>query len=812
MIRPRFPALLSSALIVASTIYLASGQQPSRPSSADRAENAESLYKESLFSSETGRHRAATMKLFEAVSLWHESRQNDRAIEALLRMGQSHEEAERWQYALQCYKRLVNLPSLPARVRVTALNSIAALYLRFDQFRLAGDYFRQSLDAASDQKDSAARSIALTGLAAVSAEDGKKQQSQDYLNQARRLARQSGSRQAEAETLLFIGQIWREQEQNAQARQAFEDALSFYRQSNSDQQKQALLLCLLSDLHLASDPAKAAERAMEALNLNRTIKAGGLQWRAYLALARAQRAMGEKKKALLSYWRSFSRIEGVRLGLSADAFRIALLEERQAVYRELSDMLIEEGNSQEAFNVVETARSRSTLDLIAQKRAGEETPAPPDQHQAMEEISKKISLLNTQLRSAQLDPKQRSQLEEDLKKAQHQLDEIRLDIEMNRLQRFTRPVNLKQAQETLRGGEILIEFFLGEDCSHVWLVSQEQFVCVALPARKEIEDAINRYTKLIAAKPNSFRMEREIAAQKKMAGELFDMLLGKLADKLSTARRLRFAPDGPLYYLPFETLVSGNRYLVEQYDIAYTPSASVLAALEKSKPDSHADDRIELIAFGDPDFGSPGAAARADALSDSWADYRLQQLPGTKGEVLSISEFFPSDQRRVYLGRAATEDALKRESLTRCRMLHFATHGLIDERLPSRSGILLTLDEDPAEDGFLDAGEISGLEMECELVVLSACQTGRGRLTGGEGVVGLARAFLYAGARSVVVSLWSVSDISAANFMRRFYRHLAGKENPVASLRQAKMEMIRSDKPERHPFYWSPFLIAGRSE
>lgn len=809
MIRPLFPAILSSALIVASPICMAITQETARPASTDRAADAESLYRESMSSFETGRHRAATMKLFEAVGLWQQSRRNDRAIEALLRMGESHREAERWQYALQCYKRLLKLPSLPTQARSTTLNSIATLYLRLHQFRLAGDYFRQSLNASSDQKDAASRSIALAGLAAVSAEDGKKQQAQDYLSQARKLAEQSGSRQAKAEALLFIGQIWREQGQSAEARQAFEDALSFYRQSNSDQQKQALLLCLLSDLHLASDPAKAAERAIETLNLNRTVKAGGLQWRAYLALARAQRAMGEKKKALRSYWLSLGQTEKARYDLSTDAFKIGFFEERQTVYRELSDMLIEEGNTEEAFNVVERARSRSTLDLLAQKRAGKESSSTPEQNQSLEETAKKVSLLNTQLRSAQLDPAQRAQLEDELKEAQRQLEEIRLEVEMNRLQRFTRPADLKHTQETLRAGEMLIEFFLGEDCSHVWLVSKDQSVSVALPPRKKIEEAIRRYTLLLAKRPNSFQLERELATQKKMASELFDMLLGKFADKLSSARRLIIAPDGLLYYLPFETLVVGTRYLVEQYDIAYTPSASVLAALGKSKPDSPTDDQMELIAFGDPDFGT---AARADALSDSWVGYRLDQLPGTKGEVVSISDLFPSDRRRVYLGRAATEDALKRESLIQCRRLHFATHGLIDERFPSRSGILLTLDQDPAEDGFLDVEEIAGLEMQCELVVLSACQTGRGRLTGGEGLVGLARAFLYAGARSVVVSLWSVSDISAANFMRRFYRHLAAKETPVASLRQTKLEMIGSDKPERHPFYWSPFLIVGRSE
>ncbi len=812
MIQPRFPALLSSALIVASTIYLASGQQPARPAPTDRAADAESLYTESLSSFETGRHRAALMKLFEAVSLWEQSRRNDRAIEALLRAGESYREAERWQHALQCYKRLLKFPSLPPQTKVAALNSTAALYLRFHQFHLAGDYFRRSLDAAKDQKDLAACSIALAGLAAVCADEGKKHQSQDYLSRAQTMARQSGSREAEAEMLLFIGQIWRKQGQTTQARQAFEDALSFYRQSKSDQQKQSLLLCFLSDLHLASDPAKALACAAEALNLSKPTTSGGLRWRAYIARARAQRAMGEKEKALSSYWLSYSQTEKERFSLSVDAFRVALLEDQQAAYRELSDMLIEEGNLEEAFKVAENARARATLDLIAQKRAGKEPPSTSDQGQSLEEISKKISSMTTKWRSDQLNPQQKAQLEEELKKAESEREEIRFENEMNRLHRFTATVNLKQAQDTLRAGEVLIEFFLGENRSHVWLISKERFACVTLPARKEIEESVQRYTTLLARRPNSFRLPRELAEQKKMASELFDMLLGKLADKFSSARRLRFAPDGLLYYLPFETLVSANRYLVEQYDIDYTPSASVLAALEKSKLDAQSDGRIELIAFGDPDFGPPGAAAGAEALSGSWVDYRLQQLPGTNGEVVSISNLFPSDQRRVYLGRAATEDALKRESLTRCRRLHFATHGLIDERFPSRSGILLTLDRDPTEDGFLDTEEIAGLEMHCELVVLSACQTGRGRLTGGEGVVGLARAFLYAGARSVVVSLWSVSDISAASLMRRFYQQLAAKRGPVASLRQAKMEMIRSDKAERHPYYWSPFLIVGQSE
>jgi CHAT domain-containing protein len=180
--------------------------------------------------------------------------------------------------------------------------------------------------------------------------------------------------------------------------------------------------------------------------------------------------------------------------------------------------------------------------------------------------------------------------------------------------------------------------------------------------------------------------------------------------------------------------------------------------------------------------------------------------------VLAISELFPPERRSLYLGATMTEEALKREPLDRYARLHFATHSLIDERLPARSGVVLTLGKGAEEDGFLEVAEITELRLDCDLVVLSACQTGRGQLARGEGVVGLARAFLYAGSRAVTVSLWSVSDLSTSRFMTSFYRHLAAKLDPAAALRQAKLELLESQKAERHPYYWAPFVLVGNPQ
>src|SRR5213075_2169171 len=145
-----------------------------------------------------------------------------------------------------------------------------------------------------------------------------------------------------------------------------------------------------------------------------------------------------------------------------------------------------------------------------------------------------------------------------------------------------------------------------------------------------------------------------------------------------------------------------------------------------------------------------------------------------RDEVQYIASLFPPDRTRLYLGRDSTEGAVKRESLRRYRRLHFATHSLVDESSPSRSAVVLTLDNDPEEDGFLEVNEIADLDLDCDLVVLSACQTGRGQLLSGEGIVGLSRAFLCAGARTVVVSLWNVSDNSTSQLMKDFYSKLLG--------------------------------------
>jgi CHAT domain-containing protein len=219
----------------------------------------------------------------------------------------------------------------------------------------------------------------------------------------------------------------------------------------------------------------------------------------------------------------------------------------------------------------------------------------------------------------------------------------------------------------------------------------------------------------------------------------------------------------------------------------------------------------ELLAYGDPDFGAASGSLPAVVRSVyRSAGLRLDPLPNTRREVMAIGALFPAANQKVLVGPDATESSVKQEDLTQYRRLHFATHAFMDDHSPARSGVVLALHDPSGEDGVLRMGEILKLKLDADLVVLSACRTGLGTVVRGEGLVGLTRAFQYAGASRVVVSLWEVADAATADLMQSFYAAMGRGRSPAEALRSAKAKMLASGAAVyRHPYYWAPFVIAG---
>jgi CHAT domain-containing protein len=302
----------------------------------------------------------------------------------------------------------------------------------------------------------------------------------------------------------------------------------------------------------------------------------------------------------------------------------------------------------------------------------------------------------------------------------------------------------------------------------------------------------------------------EIQAQ---ARRLYDLLVRPAEARIAGAQRILVSPHGPLDTLPFAALVRGGRYLVEWKPIHSVLSATVYAELARARPPRREPGGEErLVAFGNPVYTppAPDAAADPEVREAVRRGLRLQPLPSSGEEVKSIAALYP--QAEIYLGREATEERAK--SIGReARLVHFACHGVLDERFPLNSALVFTQPEKLAEgrdNGLLQAWEIfEGMRLDADLVTLSACDTGLGRETAGEGLVGLTRAFQYAGARSVLASLWGVADRSTAGFMKSFYGYLHSGKTKDEALRAAQIDYIREKAGPSHPFHWAAFQLSG---
>jgi CHAT domain-containing protein len=795
------------------------------------AAQAEALYAVHQRYTEGNSYLFAQATLLDAVTLWQRSGHTARAIEALFYAADQYKTADRWAYALQLYKRLLRLAPLPGQMEIEARVSIAWIYLCYRQFNLSTRHYEQALELAGQRNDSSARALALIGLAAIDLELDHFDQFDERLSLALRVAGQENDI-AKAAALALSGMAHRKQGRVYQALDAFSGSLALYekRGHNNDAAK---VLCMMSDAALSLNDKQAAfDYADRALDLGNALKKAGDKkvykptdsWEVYrrgwLALARAQRALGQAYEAHMSYLMSWGSVGPEFQRMDADSLRIKYMEDRQAPYREWADLTVERGKSDKAFEVVESGRARAMRDLLDYSLKREVGATDGKLDQKVKQAARRVSMLQAELRTVGRARSRRATLESELEQARQTLEEIIIDSPKSLLRPFVATVSLKRLQEkVLRPDEVLLEFLLGENRSHAWLVNSSEIIHAILPGQKEIESKVTEYVEAISTRPSNLYLERDLAKADKLSAEIYDILLGQLAGRLHAGKRLIIVPEGSLYYLPFETLSHKGRYLIEDHEISYAPSATSLDLLRQRGLARKATGKSDLLAFGDPVVGPLSVAQvrgkqkgrrRVDSVRADYArDFDLASLPNTRDEVTTISNMFASDRRRAYLGQSATEQAFKLESLKGYRRLHLATHSLIDERTPSRSGILFSLGGDKSEDGLLEVDEIAELGLECDLVVLSACQTGRGQLLRGEGIVGLTRAFLYAGAQSVAVSLWNVSDLSTAEFMKRFYKQQAAGLGAAESLRSAKREMLASPEAMRHPYYWAPFVLVG---
>jgi len=575
--------------------------------------------------------------------------------------------------------------------------------------------------------------------------------------------------------------------------------------------REALLLLVAGDLFSQNGNWKAATaHYRRALENDPAAPRGDVGWRALLGLAAIAEAAGNPEEAVVYLKRAVDVVESIGATIPVQAFQSGFRGDKISVYEDLIGQLIildrknpGQGYDREALFYAEKSRARGFM-------IGLKFLSPPPGEPNLKErearwmgLSRDVTRFQLRLQDPDLSAEERASLLDRLDRMERDrsaqiLDMRRRDLESGRF-RFPDSFRLDDIRKRLLGPDsALLEYVLGEKDSFAFLVTPDSLDVAVLPPDGEIRPLISRYLQFLTLREAGEFRGRE--GSRILARILLEPFRSRLARGVKS---LYIVPDGALHYLPFETLLLSaggrERFLVEEFEITYGPSASGLIRLdERSAPVSYPMDFL----------GFANTHARTVFAFSEKVKIAFPELPFGVREIRAIRDLYPRDRTTGLWGDQAREDRIKALPLADYRVIHLVAHGFYDDRNWQRSALLLQPDENGREDGFLQANDIYGLKLRPELVVLSGCQTGTGYLQKGEGLTGLASAFFYAGAQSILMSLWNVNDKATSVFMASFYRHYASGMGKAESLRRAKLKMLNSSY--RHPFYWAPFVLQGK--
>ena len=695
------------------------------------------------------------------------------------------------------------------------LGNIGELYKSLGDYPDALFYDRQSLDMARRFHDPGEKMRNLINLADVHARMKQPLQAAPLLQDALALDAEAKYPPFKAAALILRGELYRNNHQPQRAIGPIEEGLEIFRKVG-DSESMADALGALGECYLsAGDLVHAANRFEQALAAASKCKNPQLVIAAHHGLAQVARRKQDPDSSVAHLRIAAGVVESLRPSASVAELQSSFTQQNWKIYQDAVEVLTalhrrepDAGFDREAFRYAELGRARAFLEAMAGSRSDLDKVLPTEERQRHKQLSADL----TRALAAQLEHDTAANREA-LQKAQLALTQWSVELPAEnpsyRQTRFPEPNTAAQAQAEMAGsGAAMLEYMLGDHESVVWVITADRVKMISLPVRSRIEAVVRTFR---AAAEN----RDQPAGSESAAHRLFSMLLAPVIGELGGARRLVIVPDGILYYLPFEALLDRSRHVLEDFTIAYSPSATAYSLMRRAKRESPRTAGMELLAFGDPQFRAEGRRSSAGGPAVVRSIYRsagftFPPLPNSRTEVAGIARLFSPGQQKTYLGVSATKSSLFAEKLDSYRRLHFATHAMLDERTPTQCGIALTPDGSKGDDGILRMNEIVDMKLNADLVVLSACQSGLGKLVRGEGMIGLTRAFLYAGAGSVVVSLWKVDDLATSRFMQKFYKRMREGADIPAALRQAKLDMLGSGIPAyRNPYFWAPFVITG---
>ena len=773
--------------------------------------------------------------------------------DALSNIGKIYSDLADWQKALEFYRQALPVfqssPDLKQGEAKT-LNNIGIAYSRAGEQEKALEYLQQALPMHHDGRDKISEVFTLNNIGRVYRLLGDYQKARTYYSQAQTLQKETGNSGLLVDTLDQTGLSYLEEGNPQKAVEFFLQAVEILRTAANPRREGLALTHLGQAYNRLGQPDKAFENFTRALSILRDIGDLTITAQALEGLARVETARGKLDDARKHIEESLALIETVRTRASNLQLRSSYRASVENSYEFYIDVLMQQhakdpsqGRDAEALQASERGRARNLLDQLVESRVNIRQGVDPALLEKEHELSQ---LLNAKA-EREIRLKVSKGKAEDLEKLRKEISN--LEDEFQQVQAAIRqkspeyaeltqpqPLGLKQIQAQLDADTLLLEYSLGAERSYLWAVTPNSLKTYVLPGQAALEKIAKQVSQNLAARSVVDSVETRAQRNARIAqadrdfesaaAELSRMILAPVAGELGT-KRLVIVADGALQYVPFAALTAAERRpLIVDHELVSLPSASAFAVQRQNLANREPAPKT-LAVIADPVFspGDPRLKKEAETVAQN-ETRSLEHLPATAagGARLTIPRLpFTRWEADQILGVARAGSNLKAldfranramatsGELSKYRYVHFATHGYLDTTRAGLSAIVLSMFDENGkpQDGFLRTHDIYNLKLPAELVVLSACETGLGKDVQGEGLEGLTRGFMYAGARRVVVSLWNVNDKATAALMQRLYTGmLRTNKTPAAALRAAQIEMLRAGQWQA-PYYWAAFVIQG---
>jgi CHAT domain-containing protein/Tfp pilus assembly protein PilF len=679
----------------------------------------------------------------------------------------------------------------------SSLHNIGAIYHRLGEYEEALDYYEQALTIFREIDNRAREDNSLNNIGVIHESLGGYAEALDYYEQALTIRREIGDRRGTGESLHNLGFIHYHLGEYAEALDYYEQALTIRREIG-DRRGIGESLHNLGFIHYhLGEYAEALDYYEQALTIRRKIGDRRGIGESLNNIGAIYESQEEYTKALDYYEQAMDVLGSVRAAAGSEASRASFIAQYAFLYDHTIDIHHAQGQDAAAFHTGERGRARAFLDTMATGHVQLYEDEDADQlarEQAAYAARRAAQVALAKARAQQpSDDDLIADLEAQLAEAEAEhaaaLDAIesRGDQLAALVSGRSAVLDLDQVQALLDNNTTLLSYWVTEDQTLAFVVTKDSLKTATLP--------ISRTT--LSTQIRGFRSFANInVAQPENAVALYHTLIAPIEDHLTTSH-LTIIPHNVLHYLPFAALTDGERYLVDDYTLSYLPSASVLPFIDAASEETAGSPLI----LGNPTTADYDASALVTERDE------LGPLPFAEEEAQAIARLYDTDA----LVREVATESIVREQAGASTLLHLAAHGVYNAVAPLQSLIALAPDDNAhdnrASDGWLTVSEVYGLDLEkADLVVLSACESQMGDLTAGDELIGLTRAFFFAGTPTVVASLWSVDDEATGLLMERFYTHLQAGMGKAEALRQAQIE-TREEYP--NPYYWAAFVLSG---